>query len=292
MRGKLRSGVLLAVVLAAGVTACSSGGTPATSSTSAPAATRSAATLGEGPWAPVADRPLPAEATTAMQAEVDSWVDRKLVPGVTVAVVGPEGVWTTAAGVDGDGIPLRPDSGMSLASITKTFTAAEVMLLAERGQLDLDAPASTYVTARQLANGTTVRQLLAHRSSIAEGDSAAYATLFSELDTPWTTKEVLAPVATPTRPPGNGFRYVNVNYVLLGQVIYAVSGTDVAHRLHPRPVAPAGAHPPRLPGRADPRPASRAAGADRRAAERHAEPALPALAFLRQRIRHRRRGRR
>ena len=37
---------------------------------------------------------------------------------------------------------LQADSGMALASISKTFTAAEVMLLAERGRLDLDPAAA------------------------------------------------------------------------------------------------------------------------------------------------------
>ena len=79
-----------------------------------------------------------------------------------------------------------------------------------------------------LANGTTVRQLLAHRSSIAEGDDAAYATMMSELDTPWSTKQALAPVPTPTGPPGRRFSYVNVNYILLGLVIEKVTGLDPA----------------------------------------------------------------
>jgi D-alanyl-D-alanine carboxypeptidase len=163
-----------------------------------------------------------------MEAEVRGWVEKELLPGVTVAVVSPQGVWTVAAGVDGDGTPLHADSGMALASITKTFTAAEVLLLAERGQLDLDAPASTYVDQPLLANGTTVRQLLAHRSSIAEGDDAAYAKMMSELDTPWSTKQVLAPVPTPTAAPGRKFSYVNINYILLGLVIQKVTGLDPA----------------------------------------------------------------
>ena len=165
---------------------------------------------------------------TELEAEVRGWVNKELLPGVTVAVVGPQGVWTIAAGVDGDGIPLQPDSGMALASITKTFTAAEVLLLAERGRLDLDAPASTYLDHPLLANGATVRQLLAHRSSIAEGEEAAYATMMSELGTRWSTKQALAPVPTPTAVLGRKFSYVNANYILLGLVIEAVTGVDTA----------------------------------------------------------------
>jgi D-alanyl-D-alanine carboxypeptidase len=163
-----------------------------------------------------------------MSAQVHGWVDKGLLPGVTVAVVSPAGVWSVAAGTDGDGVALQPNSGMALASITKTFTAAEVVLLAQRGQLDLDAPASTYVDHPALANATTVRQLLAHRSSIAEGAEAAYAPMMTDLETRWSTTRVLAPVPTPTEAPGRKFRYVNANYILLGLVIQKVTGLDPA----------------------------------------------------------------
>ncbi len=163
-----------------------------------------------------------------MTAEVTSWVDKGLLPGVTAAVVSPQGVWSAAAGVDGVGAPLQPDSGMALASITKTFTAAEVMLLAERGKVDLDAAASTYLDQRQVANGVTIRQLLAHRSSIPEAGEEPYATLFTDLDTRWSQEQVLAPVAKPTTPAGETFSYDNINYILLGLVIDTVTGEDTA----------------------------------------------------------------
>ncbi len=84
-------------------------------------------------WPSVPDTVLPTDQATGLQREIDGWVSAGFMPGVTVAVVTPDGVWSGAAGVDGRGTPLVPTSGMALASITKTFTAAEVMLLAERG---------------------------------------------------------------------------------------------------------------------------------------------------------------
>jgi D-alanyl-D-alanine carboxypeptidase len=224
--GTLTSLALIAVLVASGLAACSSStNSPSSSSASS---TATAPALGASEWPAVPAQALPPEVASKLKAEVHGWVEKELLPGVTVAVVSPQGVWTAADGVDGDGVPLQPNSGMALASITKTFTAAEVLLLAERGLLDLDAPASTYVDQPALANGTTVRQLLAHRSSIAEGEDAAYATMMSELDTPWSTKQVLAPVPTPTAAPGVKFSYVNANYVLLGLVIEKVSGLDPA----------------------------------------------------------------
>ena len=221
---------LTVVLVASGMAGCSlSEPAPSPSRTSiTPPGNTSAPALGTSVWPPVPARALPPEVATELEAEVRGWVNKELLPGVTVAVVSPQGVWTIAAGVDGDGIPLQPNSGMALASITKTFTAAEVLLLAERGMLDLDAPASTYLDHPLLASGATVRQLLAHRSSIAEGEEAAYATMMSELGTRWSTKQALMPVPAPTAAPGRKFDYVNANYILLSLVIQAVTGVDAA----------------------------------------------------------------
>ena len=132
-----------ALVAVAGVllASCSAGPrAPSVASPSDAISATGAVTSGQGlPWPAPPERPLPDEVSAGLRAEVDRWIDDRLLPGVTVAVVTPDGTWSGAAGVDGAGTPLRPDSGMALASITKTFTAAEVMLLAERGLVDLDA---------------------------------------------------------------------------------------------------------------------------------------------------------
>ena len=56
----------------------------------------------------------------------------RATPGITAAVVTPDGVWTGSAGRSATGQPLEPRATFAIADITQTFTAAEVMLLAER----------------------------------------------------------------------------------------------------------------------------------------------------------------
>ena len=56
--------------------------------------------------------------------------------------------WSGAAGTDIRGTALRPETSMAAASITKTFVAAEVMLLVKADKVDLDKPISTYVQHR------------------------------------------------------------------------------------------------------------------------------------------------
>lgn len=163
-----------------------------------------------------------------MLAQMKGWVDAGLVPGMTAAIVSPRGTWTAAVGVDGQGVALEPASGMALAHLTQSFVAAEALLLAECGKLDLDAPASTYVDLPQLANGTTLPQLLAHRSGIHDPAEEAYAKLYTSPDTHWSTQRALAPVPRATAAPDETFSEEAVNYLLAGLVLDKAAGRSTS----------------------------------------------------------------
>ena len=163
-----------------------------------------------------------------LQGELTRWLDKGFFPGVTAAVVTPDGLWSGAAGVDGDEAKLTAESGMALASITKTFTTAEVMLLVERGEVDLDKPASTYLSLPEVSNGVTVRQLLGHRSGLQDAGEGAYPDLIREPNQHWSPQRVLAQVPTPTQPPGQRWQYTNANFIVLGLLFEKVSDTDLA----------------------------------------------------------------
>jgi D-alanyl-D-alanine carboxypeptidase len=172
--------------------------------------------------------PLPSELGSRLQGELTRWIGQRFFPGVTAAVVTPQGAWTGAAGVDGDGVSLHAESGMALASITKTFTAAEVMTLAERGKIDLDQPASSYLSVPEVSNGVTVRQLLGHRSAIHDAGEEAYPDLFDKPNAHWGPQQVLDEVPTPTQSPGQSWTYANANFVVLGMLIQKVADLDPA----------------------------------------------------------------
>lgn len=84
--------------------------------------------------------PFPAERVAALQAVLDRVVSDhaffagKGAPGLTAAVLTDEGSWMGAAGRGGDGRLLVPEAMMGIASISKTFTAAEVLHLAAAGR--------------------------------------------------------------------------------------------------------------------------------------------------------------
>jgi D-alanyl-D-alanine carboxypeptidase len=119
------------------------------------------------------------------------------------------------------------------ASITKTFTAAEVVLLAARGEVDLDAPISSYLPLPVKDNGATVRDLLSMRSGIRDfvpGPQIAAAEL--QPNQHWTPEQALKDVPRQVDTAGAVNDYSNSNYLLLGQLIEKVTGRSYAAALH------------------------------------------------------------
>lgn len=221
--------VLLVGITLAGCT----GSTPAANPASSPGSTPTTAGAGSPsaavlPWPDAPTSALPAERSTKMLAEIHRWVDKDLMPGVTAAVISPLGVWTAAAGVDGQAKQLEPASGMSVGHVTQTFVAAEALRLAEQGKLDLDAPARRYVAVPQLANGATTRQLLSHRAGIPDPGFGPYAAVFTTPEAHWSPQEYLEPVARATAAPGTTFYEDSTNYVLAGLVVEKAAGRSAA----------------------------------------------------------------
>ena len=154
MRSGTRWRVAVPVVLVAFVVGGCAG--PASPDASTPAV----APLMEAP----SDEALPGTTAQELDGLIEQWVADGNGTGVTAAVVSPAGSWSGAAGVDAAGMPLLPESAMSIANITKTFTAAQVVLLADEGLVDLDQPISDFVTLPFDTHGATVRQVLSMRS--------------------------------------------------------------------------------------------------------------------------------
>lgn len=138
--------------------------------------------------------------------------------------------------------PLTPDSPFLLASVTKQFTAAGILLLAQDGKLRLDDKLSRFVPELPQADDVTLYQLLVQTSGIpdyAEDPAGA-----SSKSVARTLDEMVAWIAR-LRPaqvfaPGTAWRYSNSNYVLLGKVIERASGSSLRDFYHERLIAPAG----------------------------------------------------
>ncbi|MFI6825827.1 serine hydrolase domain-containing protein [Kribbella sp. NPDC050241] len=152
--------------------------------------------------------------------------------GVTATVVTDRWTWSGAAGKDARGTALTADTSMAVASITKTFVAAEVMLLVKAKKVDLDAPISTYVKHRLTANKATVRQHLSMTSGIPNYLPDDYARMDKAIATApsehWTHEQALSYDTAPVGAPGSTYNYSNPSYVLLGLLIEKVTGQPLA----------------------------------------------------------------
>ena len=180
-----------------------------------------------------AGAPLPAAARSRLDRTLQKALATSAIHGVTAAVLTDAGRWTGAAGKGLRGEPLVPRSTLMFASITKTFTAAEVVLLAARGKLDLDQRISAYLPLPVPDNGATVRDLLSMRSGIrdfAGGPQTVAAQ--NRPDRHWTPDETLKDVPADVDKAGPIYDYSNSNYILLGQLIEKVTGTSYAAALH------------------------------------------------------------
>ena len=109
------------------------------------------------------------------------------------------------------------DTIFDAASLTKVVaTAPAIWLLIERGQVELDAPLGRYIA--EARGDITIRHLLTHTSGLRPD---------LDLDKPWSgydTGIALALKEEPLNRPGYVFRYSDINYELLGEVVRRVSG--------------------------------------------------------------------
>jgi D-alanyl-D-alanine carboxypeptidase len=137
---------------------------------------------------------------------------------------------------------MRPEHVHGIASVSKTFIAALLLDLQGDGRIDLDDRVDRWLPDVAVTNDATVRQLLNHRSGIADvGTSSEFIErLLTERDRDWTALEQLEYLGPPHLPAGAGFRYSNTNYLLAGLLIEAVTGRSAAGALQEILLAPNG----------------------------------------------------
>ena len=147
-------------------------------------------------------------------ATIDRFVDQVLkdvpeAPSLGIAVV-----------QDGRTLYLRnPQTPYYIGSTTKAYTGLAVSILAQRGQLDLDAPISKYLPEVTLSNAPTLRALLDHTSGI-ENNAIVFRTAFTGEHTPAQLVSLINQSKT-IKP---GFRYDNLGYVIASLIMERVTG--------------------------------------------------------------------
>ncbi len=149
------------------------------------------------------------------------------VPGASVLVVDDgEVVVRRAYGLaDLDkGTPASPSTNYRLASVTKQFTAAAILLLAEDGRLRLDDPVGRWLPSLPPGAGAaTLHQVLTHTSGLLDYEDFVPATAASQVRDADVLR-LLEPHDRTLFPPGSAYRYSNSGYALLALVVAKASG--------------------------------------------------------------------
>lgn len=191
---------------------------------------------------------LAAPLTPAQINAIDAAATKALattgVPAASVAVV-QDGkiVYAHAYGLQREGVPARAEARYKIASISKQFTAAALLLLAEDGKISLDDPVSKYLPDLTRANEVKVRQLLSHTSGYRDYWPQDFS--FIDMETPTTPEHILDKWAkTPLDfDPGTRWQYSNTGYVAAGRIVEQVSGMTLLDFLKSRIFDRLGMHP-------------------------------------------------
>src|SRR6185369_1848920 len=134
--------------------------------------------------------------------------------------------------------PATPQMRYSIGSISKQFTAAAILMLAEEGKLSLDDKVVRWLPELTRANEVTIRQLLSMTSGYQDF---------------WPQDYVMPGMLQPVTPqgiaiewakkpldfePGTRWQYSNTNYTIAGMILEKVSGMPVFDFLQKRIFTP------------------------------------------------------
>ncbi|CAH2599747.1 Beta-lactamase family protein [Rhodovastum atsumiense] len=155
-------------------------------------------------------------------------------------------------------VPVGPATTFRIASVSKHFTCAAVLMLAQEGRLDIDQEARHYLPelpdfaaritlAHLMHNVSGIRDML---EIMRQGGT--------DLDMPVTPEELLAGICrqrTLNFAPGSRYLYSNTGFLLLGMIVERVAGESLGSFLERRIFAPLGMNRTRLtPSLQDPAP--------------------------------------
>ena len=179
--------------------------------------------------------------------ELESLVHRLMardhVPGVAVGIVDRGHLVYGRGFGERDveaGLPVTLETLFPLGSASKAFTATALALLADEGEIALDAPVRAYLPDFSLADPTasatvTTRDILTHRSGLPRHDLFWY-------EAPLSRDELYHRLRflEPSGPPHDRWRYNSAMYVVGGRIVEHVSGQTWESFVQSRILGPVG----------------------------------------------------
>jgi CubicO group peptidase (beta-lactamase class C family) len=130
-------------------------------------------------------------------------------------------------------VPITPATVFHVASMSKQFTAASILLLAQEGKLSLDDPVRKYIPELpDFGTPVTIRELLHHTSGLRDQWDLLVLSGWRLSEDRVTDGDVLSVVSHQRAlnfPPNTRFLYSNTGFTLLAQIVARVSGESFRH---------------------------------------------------------------
>lgn len=168
------------------------------------------------------DTVAPSLIADELQAVLQAAVDEHGVPGAAAGLLIDGETHTASVGVTNveHPLPVTDTTLFQVASVTKTFVSAGILLLAEEGKLSLDDPVAKLLPTLHEETGLdtdaiTIEHLLSHQAGF-DGDHLFVGRMPESLDQLATARRLFEPAT--------GVSYNNAAFSIAGEVIAAVAG--------------------------------------------------------------------
>lgn len=141
------------------------------------------------------------------------------------------------------GVPIGPETRFRIASVSKQFTCAAILLLAEEGLLDPDDPVAEHLPELPDLGATITLDHLMRNCSGLRDMLELMRLGGADLSHPCDADALMAAVGRQRGlnfPPGQRFLYSNTGFMLLGRVVERVSGEPLGRFLQRRILDPLG----------------------------------------------------
>jgi CubicO group peptidase (beta-lactamase class C family) len=181
---------------------------------------------------------------TAIDKAVRDTLAKSGVPSAQIAIVrGGKPVLAEAWGIAAPGMPARPDQPYQIASNSKQFLAALILLLENDGTLSLDDHVTRWMRGVTGGDKITIRQLLSHTSGLQDFWPQDYS--FKAMEQPVSPEAIVNRWGS--RPldyePGTRWQYSNTGYVVAGMIAERATGKPLWKLLDERIFRPLDLHP-------------------------------------------------
>jgi CubicO group peptidase (beta-lactamase class C family) len=172
----------------------------------------------------------PPQFAASVDRAVGDWLAETGAPSASIAIV-TDGKLAYARGYGAarinPGHAATTATRYKIASVSKQFTAAAILLLAEQKKLGLDDKVGSWAPEARAASQATIRQLLTHTSGLRDYYPQDFLT--DEMARPTTPAAIIAKWAggAPDFAPGTQWQYSNTGYVIAGTIIEKACGQSL-----------------------------------------------------------------